>query len=320
MIQYSFWGNSQLSSIVLTELIKLNFPPSLVITFSAKPVGRKHELKSNIVEEIAKQNNIKILYANDIKEDSFIQKIKESKIEVGIIASFGKIIPKNIIKLFKFGLINVHPSLLPRFRGPSPIQGSILNGETTTGTTLFIIDEEIDHGPILGSLQTDISFDDNFNTLLNKLGILGAKLVVNLLPNYLSGKLMIKPQEDPKATFTSKYQFENCHINWDEPTMKVYNFIRALSHEPGTFSYFRKNNKDTILKIISAKLVMEPELYAELQKSYITLDSGSIINFQKRFFIKTFDGFIELLDVHPDGKKIMPFLNFYNGNKIDRLY
>jgi len=197
----------------LTELIKLNFPPSLVITFSAKPVGRKHELKSNIVEEIAKQNNIKILYANDIKEDSFIQKIKESKIEVGIIASFGKIIPKNIIKLFKFGLINVHPSLLPRFRGPSPIQGSILNGETTTGTTLFIIDEEIDHGPILGSLQTDISFDDNFNTLLNKLGILGAKLVVNLLPNYLSGKLMIKPQEDPKATFTSKYQFENCHIN-----------------------------------------------------------------------------------------------------------
>lgn len=318
-MKFSFWGNSNFSKLVLNELIKNNLKPDLIVTFSAKEFGRKKLLKSNPVEELAKENKIEVIYADNINEQSFIDNLKSKKIDVGIVASFGKIIPKNVLRVFPYGLINIHPSLLPRHRGPTPIQTAILENNVSTGTSIFIIDELMDHGPIIGQISTQVSLDDDFNTLKDKLGLLGAKLIINLLPEYLNKKIAIKPQEEELATYTKKFHFENCHIDWSQPTITVYNFIRALSFEPGVFSYYEKNFKKTIIKITKADFLTDPVIREKLNQNYSVIQGGSIVQEQKRFFVKTLDGFIEIITVQPEGKKPMPFHNFYNGNKIDKL-
>jgi len=198
---------------VLEDLIKNNLKPDLLITFSPKEFGRKKILKTNPIEELGKIHNIEVCYADNIADQMFYDLLKSKKIDVGIVASFGKIIPKNILKVFPFGLINVHPSLLPKHRGPTPIQSAILNNDTITGTTIFIIDELMDHGPIIGQISTQITLDDDFNTLKVKLGLLGSKLIINLLPDYFNHKIAIKPQEEDLATYTKKFKFDNCHID-----------------------------------------------------------------------------------------------------------
>ncbi len=318
-MKFSFWGTSNFSISILNELIKNNLIPSLIVTFSPKAYGRKKLLKTNIVEDLAKLHNIEIIYADTLDNQTLYDTLKAKKIDVSIVASFGKIIPKNILKVFPFGLINVHPSLLPKYRGPSPIQGAILNNETITGTSIFILDEQMDHGPILGQISTQILLDDDYNSLKEKLTLLGSKLIVNLLPQYVNRSISIKPQEEYLATYTKKFTFETCHIDWDQPTQTVYNFIRALAHEPGVFSYYEKNDKKIILKILKANFVMEPEIHNALSQAHATDQAGSIFQEQKRFFVKTLDGFLELITVQPDGKNPMPFLNFFNGNKIEKL-
>ncbi len=318
-MNFSFWGNSNFSALILSALIANKLVPNLIITFSPKEFGRKKILKSNPVEELAKQHKIEIVYADNLNDQSFYNTLKSKKIDVGVVASFGKIIPKNILKVFPFGIINIHPSLLPKYRGPTPIQSTILNNETTTGATIFIIDELMDHGPIIGQISTPIDVNDDFNSLKQKLGLLGAKLITNLLPDYLNHKIAIKPQEEELATYTKKFYFENCHIDWSQPTSTVYNFIRALSSEPGVFSHFEKNARNIILKILKINWISDLELHKELHQKYNMLSPGHIIIENKCFFVKTLDGFIEIITVQPDGKKPMPFASFYNGNKITKL-
>ncbi len=319
IMSFSFWGNSNFSKLILSELIANQLTPDLIVTFSPKEFGRKKILKSNPVEELAKQHKIEVIYADNINDQSFYDNLKSKKIDVGIVASFGKIIPKNILKVFQFGLINIHPSLLPKYRGPTPIQNAILNNDVITGTTIFIIDELMDHGPIIGQISSPITLDDDFNSLKQKLGILGAKLIINLLPDYLNHRIAIKPQEENLATYTKKFYFENCHLDWSQPTATIYNFVRALSFEPGTFNYFEKNSKKIILKILKINWVNDSEVYAILNQKYSVIANGSIVQENKHFFVKTLDGFVEIITVHPDGKTPMPFQNFYNGNKIDKL-
>ena len=315
----SFWGNSNFSKLVLEDLIKNNFIPNLVITFSPKEFGRLKELKQNPVEEIAKENNIEIIYFDNFEEQELRDTLKSKKVNVGIVASFGKIIPKTILRVFPFGLINIHPSLLPKYRGSTPIQSAIIEGDITTGTTIFIIDEEMDHGPIIGQISTEISIEDTYKTLEEKLALLGSKLIINLLPNYLNKEIAIKPQEEDLATYTKKFFFKNCHLVWNQPSIKIYNFVRALNNEPGVFSYFQKDSKNILLKINKIDLVTDLNILEELNQKYSSLSWGAVIQYEKRFFIKTLDGFIEIITVQPDGKKPMPFSDFYNGNQITEL-
>ncbi len=318
-MNYSFWGNTSFSATILQELLQNNFAPNAVVTFSPKEFGRKKIIKSNPIESIARKNKLKIIYADHLNDNNFLNELRPFSENVAVVASFGKIIPKNILKLFQKGIINVHPSLLPKYRGPSPIQASILNNETETGTTLFIIDEQMDHGPIIGQMTCTLDIEDDYLTLSSKLALVGSKLISNLLPRYLNREISIKPQEESMATYTNKFIFENCKIDWNNPVTKVYNFIRALSFEPGVFTNFTKKDKNYLLKILKTQPILNNVLYNELYSAHSTKSAGSIIQHNKRFFVKTFDSFIEILEVHPEGKNKMSFSDFYNGNQISRF-
>ncbi len=313
-MDFCFLGNSHFSLMVLKALKSQNFIPNLIITTSPKPVGRNQEITPNKVDTFAKENNIKTLYGDHFKDETFIESLKQEKVSCAVLASFGKIIPKNMLKLFSCGILNIHPSLLPKYRGPSPIQTSLLNGDTETGTTLFIIDEGIDDGPIVGQMHTEVDVNDTFDSLSEKLAILGAKLVINLGPQYKEGKVFVKPQKEVEASFTNKFTREDGKINWNNNSSKVYNQIRALATEPGVYCFFEKDEKQLMLKIHQAGLIQLDDL-PDLSK----IAPGTVIEYNNHFLVTTNDGLIDLLFVQPEGKNIMSGSAFLNGNKISKL-
>ena len=313
-MEFCFFGNSNFSLSVLNNLLEQSFVPKLIITTSPKPIGRKQEITPNEVDVFAKEHDIKVIYGDHLKDEEFITELKNEKISCAVLASFGKILPRQILKIFSCGIINIHPSLLPKYRGPSPIQSALLNGDIETGTTLFIIDEGIDNGPVIGQMHAEIEINDTFESLSNKLAILGAKLVINLGPQYKEGKVFVKPQKESEATFTTKFKREDGKVDWNNPSQKIYNQIRALSTEPGTYCFFEKDGEQNVLKIHQTNLIQ-----LEGISDFSKINPGTVIEHESHFLVTTSDGLIDLLCVQPEGKNVMSGSAFLNGNKISQL-
>ena len=170
--------------------------------------------------------------------------------DLGIVVAYSKIIPKEILDIFPKGVLNIHPSLLPAYRGPSPVQTAILNGEKETGVTIMQIDEEVDHGPILAQAKYQIPPDAYTPQVTHDLFELGTELLTQTIPDLLEGKVDLRQQDHSQATFTKKFTWQDGRIDWTQPAEKIYHQIRALNPEPGTWTMF--NNK--VLKILKAVL------------------------------------------------------------------
>ncbi len=181
-------------------------PIVAVVTQSPKPVGRKKYRQFSPIDEWAHDRNIPVFYSS--------REILKSDIEadLGILASFGEIIPKEVLNLFPHGILNIHPSLLPKFRGASPVQAAIASGEKTTGATIIKLDEKLDHGPIITQFKEDILHSDTTETLRNRLFERSADVLSELLTPYIKGKVRPKPQDDTKATFTILVKKEHAFI------------------------------------------------------------------------------------------------------------
>lgn len=162
--------------------------------------------------------------------------IKLPQLSIGVVAYYGAIIPQEIIDLFPKGILNIHPSLLPKYRGPSPVASAILNGDETTGVTIFRIDEEMDHGPILAQEQLPVYSNDTRDTLLTRLFSAGAELLTGILPDYLSGQLTPTPQNHAQATYTKMITKEDGRIDWNASDVEIERQIRALTPWPGTWA------------------------------------------------------------------------------------
>jgi len=210
------------------------------------------------------------------------KKIEKLKPDLVVVASYGKIIPKKILQIPKYGCLNVHPSLLPRYRGPSPIQTTILNGDKKTGVTIILMDEKIDHGPILGQRELEFSiFNFQFSKLHNKLAELGAKLLIETIPKWIKGEIKTKPQNHSKATYTKILKREDGKINWSKPVQEIERQIRAFNPWPGTFTFIKHKSKTLRVKILEAdtkdnKLIIKklqpeskrPMTFEEFQRGY----------------------------------------------------
>lgn len=191
-----------------------------------------------------------------------IDHIQKINAPVAVLAYFGLILPKDVLSLFPKGIINVHPSLLPKYRGPTPVQTAILGGDTITGTTIIRLDEEIDHGPILAQQQEKILPDDTTETLHERLFALGATLLDNALPQYLSGTLQPKPQDDAKATFTNHLTRRDGYIDSNNPPKpnELDRLIRAYYPWPGVwtrlrFSSYGGQAKEKVVKLLPGKML-----------------------------------------------------------------
>lgn len=273
-----FIGTPKFASIILEKLIP-EYKPVLVITAPDKPVGRKQLLTPSEVKTTAMNNNIPVLQPIKIKDaEDDIRKLKPDLI---VLTAYGQIIPKSILDIAKS--INIHPSLLPEYRGASPIQSVILNGEKETGITIYIMDEKMDHGPIIAVSKLEID-NPYYSELADKLADLGAKLLIKTLPKI--SKIKPKAQDDKKATYTKIIEKEDGHIRWNKEAEEIERQIRAFHIWPGSFTLWKKDGKVLRVKIIKADVKKLPnENNYPFGKAVASPENELLVNCRKNFIV-----------------------------------
>ncbi|MBI2588208.1 methionyl-tRNA formyltransferase [Candidatus Berkelbacteria bacterium] len=240
-------------------VLKENFQLLAVVTEPDKPMGREKKIVFSPVKNFVLKHKIPLKQPETKEEIAPI--LKKLKPDFGVVASYGKILPKEALEAPAKGFINVHASLLPKYRGASPIQYAILNGEKETGITLILMDEEVDHGPVLAQAKTPIFTNDTTALLVNRLADLGASLLIQTLPDYIKGKIKPKKQKHTQATFVSKLKKEDGEIEWSKGAAYLERQIRAFSPWPG--SYITILGKRVIL--FSARLTEKNLVIDEIQ-------------------------------------------------------
>lgn len=238
-------------------------PIVAVVTQSPKPVGRKQILSYSPIDKWAHDHGIPIYYsASDLLENPTDAKI-------GVLASYGEIIGKEIINLFPQGILVIHPSLLPKYRGASPVPATISNGDKLAGVSIIKMDEKMDHGPIISQFKEEVVPNDNSETLRNRLFGMSANVLVEMLPPYIQGKIKLKVQNDDEATFTKLMKREDGFVNINEKTpTEVERTIRAMQPWPGAWTLVRLNKTDKSnkrLKLLKAHLEDEKLVINEVQ-------------------------------------------------------
>jgi len=238
-----FFGSSKYV-IPALEVLKNNSDLCLVVTTEKD--------STEAVPAYCKANNIPYLSVDDLKNEEVLAKIKNEDAEVGVLGYFGRIVPQDLLSVFPKGIVNIHPSLLPLYRGPTPVQTALLNGDTKTGTTIIVLDKEVDHGPILSQQTEKILPDDTTDSLHSRLFKIGAELIKDVLPKYLNGKINPIEQEHGSATCTNHLSKKDGQFDIESPAdkEKLDRMIRAYFPWPTAWTRIKINGKEKLVKFL----------------------------------------------------------------------
>ncbi len=285
-LNWAFFGSSEFSIIVLNTLKDRGYIPSLIVTTEDKPSGRKMIVTPTVVKVWANKENIPCLQLHSLKQNESLEKILDyfkEGVDLFIVTHYGKMIPNNILEIPKHKTLNIHPSLLPKLRGPSPIKSAILD-ENETGVTIIRLDEEMDHGPIVSQKKIEVtSWPPYEEDLRNDLARFGANMLADILPDWISGKISETPQVHETATFCHKINKEDAEINLSENPLKNLRKIRAFHVWPGAY-FYRTNSLGEKRRIIVKK--------ARIENNELVLET-----------------------VVPEGKKEMSYSDFIRGSR-----
>jgi len=251
-----FMGTAKLSCDSLRALIESpGFQVVAVVTQPDRPKGRELKLQPSPVKELALKANLQVLQPERARDEAFLGALRDLRPDLIAVAAYGQILPKSILDLPRFGCLNVHTSLLPRYRGAAPIQWAILNGDAETGVTIMKMDAGLDTGDILTQAETPIHTEDTSETLHDRLATKGAELLVRTIPDYIAGNLISRPQPAEGASYAPKIKKQDGHVDWSQPAQAIWNRVRGLVPWPGAFSYLPGQPQPHLLKIWQAETV-----------------------------------------------------------------
>jgi methionyl-tRNA formyltransferase len=233
-----FMGTAELSCASLGKLFHdKRFSVVAVVTQPDKPKGRELKLTPSPVKILAEKLMLPVLQPPKARDDKFIAELHELKPDLMVVVAYGQILPQAILDLPPHGCLNVHTSLLPKYRGAAPIQWAIANGEPETGVTIMKMDAGLDTGPVLSTRRTPILPADDSQSLHDRLAQLGAELLVETIPDYVAGKISPQPQPAEGSTYAAKISKEDGRIDWNWPAQKIWNRLRAFTPWPGAFTF-----------------------------------------------------------------------------------
>ena len=299
-----FMGTPEIAATILEEIIKSKHEVVGVVTQEDKPKGRGKALAEPPVKEVAKKYGIEVFQPHIIKEVSAIARLREFNADIFVVAAYGKILNKEILEMPKYGCINAHASLLPKYRGAAPIQWSIIDGEKLTGVTIMQMDEGLDTGDMLFKSVVEIADDDTADSLYDKLSVCGAALTVEALDRIEQGDIHPIKQDDTQSTYAKMLDKSLGRLNFNKPSAELERLVRGLNSWPGTFTYL--NGKT--LKIWETKLSDIPS----------NGEPGTIHSSDNgRLFVNTADNALELISIQLEGKKRMDVKSFMLGYKIE---
>ncbi len=303
MLKTIFMGTPEFA-IPSLEIVDKNTDLKLIFTKEDKPNSRGNKIMNSPVKNYALENNISILQPSRMRDEEIISEIKKINPDLIVVVAYGKIIPKEIIEIPKYGIINVHSSLLPKYRGASPIHSAVINGDKETGVSIMYIEETLDSGDVILKEYCTIEEEDTLGTLHDKLKKIGAKGLEKAIDLIESGKVIAEKQDESLVTFVKPISKEQEIIDWSDTKENIYNKIRGLNPFPGALSYY----DDQIIKVyLSEKIDKEYDgEYGEVVE---------IIN-KKGPVVKVKNGGIILKEVKFQGKKSQSGIDIINGRKI----
>jgi methionyl-tRNA formyltransferase len=246
-----FLGTAELACASLARLAAIDqqFKITAVVTQPDKPKGRDLKLQASPVKILAEQRGLPVLQPIRARDEAFIGRLREYSPDLIVVAAYGQILPPAILEAPRFGCLNVHTSLLPKYRGAAPIQWAIANGDSETGVTIMKMDEGLDTGPILAMRRTPILGTDDSQVLHDRLAELGADLLVQTIPDFVTGKISPVPQPADGATYAAKIKKEDGRIDWALPAQILWHRLRAFTPWPGAFTHHGQSDARQMLKI-----------------------------------------------------------------------
>ncbi len=302
-----FMGTSSFAESILKGLIESGYNIVSIYTKPDKKVGREQNLKKSAVKAVAEIKNIPVFTPARFDDEEIIN-LAQQKPDILIVVAYGKILPKKVLNMPGFGAINIHASLLPEYRGPSPIQNAILDGKNTTGTTLMIMDEGIDTGPIISQKEIQIDPEDTSQTLSIKLSKISSELLLKTLPIWIEKKIETVPQDESRATLCQLIERSDGMILWSDNAQTIYNKYRAFIPWPGIFTYWQRGNENIRIKLNKIDFRNENPKKEYHQGEVFESEEGE-------FCVQTDLGVIILKEVQTEGKTNLPIDKFINGNR-----
>jgi methionyl-tRNA formyltransferase len=273
-MSFVFFGSFHISAGILEKMVSGGLMPSVVVCSPDRPAGRKKIMTAPAIKQLILEKNWPIKILQPESPLAVSSQLSADSYDLFVVMGYPHIISDSILKIPKLGTIGIHPSLLPKYRGASPIQSVLLHDEKETGVTLYVMDAKMDHGAIISSSQFPISSDETHESLIKKVIDVAGSLAVSTIPSFVAGKIQPQPQDHSQATFCDKFSTEDAKVDMQtEPIEKIYNKIRALNPEPGTWTLNFPGREGVRVKLLSAKM-----------------NEGELI----------------ITEIQPDGKKPMP--------------
>ncbi|GAE82121.1 methionyl-tRNA formyltransferase [Bacteroides reticulotermitis] len=306
-----YMGTPDFAVESLRKLVDGGYQVVGVITMPDKPAGRGHKIQYSPVKEFALERNIPLLQPEKLKDESFIQSLREWKADLQIVVAF-RMLPEVVWDMPRFGTFNLHASLLPQYRGAAPINWAVMNGDAETGITTFFLQHEIDTGRVIQQVRIPIAETDNVGIVHDKLMILGGELVVETVDAILNDTIKPIAQEDMGVVGelrpAPKIFKETCRIDWQQPVKRIYDFIRGLSPYPAAWSELvNPEGEAVIVKIYESEKIIESHQLA----------SGTIVTDGKKVMkVAVSDGYISILSLQLPGKKRLKTEELLRGYRL----
>lgn len=300
-----YMGTPDFAVLPLKALYEDGHKIALVVTQPDKPKGRGHKLTPPPVKEFATEHNLCVYQPESCKADEVYEYLKSFDADIFIVAAYGQILPQRILDIPRYGCVNIHASLLPKYRGAAPIQWSIINGETVTGVTTMQMNAGLDTGDMLVKEEVEIEPSDTCETLHDKLAIAGVNTIRKTLEQIKSGTLTPEKQDDSLSNYAPMINKTTGYIDFSKSAMEIYNLVRALNPYPFAQAMY----EDVRFKVISAKT---------FGKDY-NAEDGEIIDVSTDgILVSCGVGTLLITDVQFEGKKKMPVAEFIKGNEIKK--
>ena len=296
-LKIGFMGTPSFAVPILNSLIKDNYHIEFVYTQSGRPAGRGLRKKNSEIYEVAKTKNINIRVPEKLDHEE-INFISNKEIDIIIVAAYGLILPERILKIPKYGCLNVHASLLPKWRGAAPIQRSIMAGDKKTGISYMLMDKGLDTGPVILQKETEIDENDNFLKVHDTLSLIASQTISETILQFIEGKLATKEQNDDIASYADKIEKHETKIDWNLTAKEIRNLIYSLSPLPGAWTITKEGKR---LKILSASI-------EEAKGEIAVLGENQILGCGQSS--------LKIKEVKPEGKKIMLFDDYLRGKNF----
>jgi methionyl-tRNA formyltransferase len=287
-------------------ILQAGYTVPAVVTVPDRQKGRGLKVQGSEVKKFAVDNGIEVLQPENFSDEQFIRRLKELSPDIFVIIAF-RILPREIFSIPKSGSINLHGSLLPKYRGAAPIPRAVINGEKETGLTTFFLDDSVDTGNIILQKKVEIGSDETFGEIYNRMANEGTSIVLQTIELIINKTYNLIPQENSLATKAPKIFRKDCEIVWEKEAQTLHNLIRGLSPHPGAFTHL--NNK--IVKILRTSMTDEKS----------GLKPGEVLISGGKMYAAAKDYLIEILELQPEGKKPLKAKDFLNGlNKAEKIF